>query len=89
MRDLRITSQFKKDLKKAKQRGKKLEKINTLINDLRETSSLDPKYLDHALTGDKKGSRDCHIEPDWLLIYKIVDNTLVLIRTGSHSDLFD
>lgn len=89
MYGLRVTKQFKKDARRAKQRGKDLKKLEVLIDHLRKETLIDPKYLDHPLSGDMKGYRDCHIEPDWLLIYKIEDVTLVLVRTGSHPDLFD
>lgn len=87
-----FTGQFKKDYKLALKRGcnpKKLEKIITI---LKEEQSLPPVYHDHLLVNSKryKDVRECHIEPDWLLIYKIKDETLILelLRTGSHSDLF-
>ena len=85
-----FTNQFKKDLKLAKKQGKKLSKLLAVIELLANGETLDMKYRDHALTGDYIGTRECHIEPDWLLIYEIRDNTLVLIlyRLGSHSELF-
>lgn len=82
------TSRFKKDLKLAKKRGKNLDKLKTVVSILMADQTLDPKYRDHALTGNWQGSRDCHIEPDWLLIYRIDGDALYLERTGSHSDLF-
>lgn len=85
-----FTNQFKKDLKLAKKQGKKLSKLLAVIELLANGETLDMKYRDHALTGDYIGTRECHIEPDWLLIYEIRDNVLVLIlyRLGSHSELF-
>jgi len=85
-----FTNQFKKDLKLAKKQGKTLSKLLTVIELLANGETLDMKYRDHALTGDYSGTRECHIEPDWLLIYEIRDNVLVLIlyRLGSHSELF-
>ena len=73
-----------------KKRGLNLDKLKFVINQLACGNQLEEKYRDHALTGDYKGFRECHIEPDWLLIYQIIDEELVLIlsRTGSHSDLF-
>ena len=73
-----------------KKRGLNLDKLKFVINQLASGNPLEEKYRDHALTGDYKGFRECHIEPDWLLIYQIIDEELVLIlsRTGSHSDLF-
>lgn len=81
---------FKKDYKLMKKRGFNLDKLKYVINQLVNGNSLEDKYRDHALTGDYKGFRECHIEPDWLLIYQIKDEELVLVlsRTGSHSDLF-
>ena len=73
-----------------KKRGLNLDKLKFVINQLASGNPLEEKYRDHALTRDYKGFRECHIEPDWLLIYQIIDEELVLIlsRTGSHSDLF-
>lgn len=82
------TSQFKKDLKRTKKRGKDLQKLKQIIEWVISGNPLPEKYRDHALTGNWSGSRDCHIEPDWILIYRINDNSLYLERTGTHSDLF-
>lgn len=81
-------NRFKKDIKRLQKRGKNMEKLKTVIEQLLENQELEPKYKDHALTGDWNGYRDCHIEPDWLLIYKISETNLFLVRSGSHSDLF-
>ena len=88
--EVRFTSQFKKDLKLAKRQGKNLEKLFGVVNILAEGLPLDGKHHDHELTGEYKGSRECHIEPDWLLIYEISDKVLVLAlnRVGTHSELF-
>ena len=84
------SNQFKKDLKLAKKRGLKIDKLREVINALSEQKKLDDKYRDHGLSGDYKGFRECHVEPDWLLIYRINEDVLelYLFRTGSHSDLF-
>ena len=82
------TSQFKKDIKRQQKRGKDLQKLKEVIGLLVAQESLPPKSRDHALTGDGNGSRDCHVEPDWLLIYKVSAEELLLGRTGSHADLF-
>ena len=84
------TGKFKKDLKLAKKRGYKLELLQNVILKLSMEEKLDVKYRDHNLEGDYKGCRECHIAPDWLLIYKKVDEELLLVltRTGTHSDLF-
>ena len=85
---IKYTTQFKKDYKRVKRQNKDLTKIQTLIKKLVSREILGAKYKDHSLTGSLKGYRDCHIEPDWLVIYKITQDTLILERTGSHSDLF-
>lgn len=84
------SNQFRKDLKLAKKRGLKLDRLQSVINTLAAQRPLDDKYRDHGLTGDYRGFRECHVEPDWLLIYRIAgdDLELFLFRTGTHSDLF-
>jgi mRNA interferase YafQ len=82
------TGQFKKDVKRAQKRGKKMEKLIRVLDLLIEGNPLPPEYKDHPLRGDFAGSRDCHLEPDWLLIYTLEGNHLRLERTGTHSDLF-
>ncbi|HEY5747222.1 MAG TPA: type II toxin-antitoxin system YafQ family toxin [Chryseolinea sp.] len=82
------TSQFKKDIKRQKKRGKDLSKIKSVIDLLISGQSLLPKHRDHPLTGNWIGHRDCHVEPDWILIYRLLEDELRLERTGTHSDLF-
>lgn len=84
------SNQFKKDLKLAQKRGLDLSELSTVISVLANGEPLDPKYRDHSLIGDYNGFRECHIRPDWLLVYKIDNGELLLFlaRTGSHSDLF-
>ena len=84
------TSQFKKDYKLAIKRGYRIEELDRVITMLANNLILPVKYKDHELSGVWKGFRECHIEPDWLLIYRVINNDLILtlIRTGSHSDLF-
>lgn len=84
------TSQFKKDYKLAVKRGCDITKLQRVILILASGEPLPDEYLDHPLRGDYSGYRECHIEPDWLLVYKITENVLVLTlyRTGTHSDLF-
>ena len=74
-----------------KKRGKDLNKLEKVLTKLALMKTLSPKYKDHQLKGEWKDFRECHIEPDWLLIYRIVENELILYATatGSHSDLFD
>ena len=82
------TNSFKKDLKRLKRQNKNLEKLITVIGFLVNNEILDKKYRDHILIGNYKGFRECHIEPDWLLIYRIDENSITLTRTGSHNELF-
>lgn len=90
MLTLKMTNQFKKDLKLAKKRGLKTQKLEQVLQTLLEEKPLDIKYRDHALTGDYIGFRECHVESDWLLVYMIDQGQLILTasRTGTHSDLF-
>jgi mRNA interferase YafQ len=88
VRSLIRSAQFRRDVKLAQRRGKDLSKLRELILLLAEGQPLPPRYKDHPLSGDWKHYRDCHIESDWLLIYKIAGDDLYLVRTGTHSDLF-
>jgi len=81
-------NRFKKDFKKISKSGRSIDKLVEAITLLAEEEALPESYRDHALIGDYKDHRELHIEGDWLLIYQIVDGTLVLVRTGSHSELF-
>ncbi len=81
-------SSFKKDFKKQTKRGKDLGKLKAVLDVLIAGETLPESCVDHLLSGSWAGWRDCHIEPDWILIYKIGPDTLTLGRTGSHSDLF-
>ncbi len=85
---LHYTTQFKKDYKKVKKQNKDLSKLKVIIERLVDRQTLEPKYKDHQLSGNWKGHRDCHIEPDWILIYQLTDNALILERIGNHSELF-
>ena len=82
------TTQFKKDYKRIKKQNKDLDKLKFIIEKLLSGQKLDLKFRDHQLSGIWKGHRDCHVEPDWILMYRISSDTLYLERTGSHSDLF-
>ena len=82
------TNQFKKELDLMLRRGKDKQKIAAVISSLVNQQSLEPKHRDHALSGNFKGRRDCHIEPDWLLIYKVDGDVIIFERTGTHSDIF-
>lgn len=85
---LRSQKQFEKDLIKAKKRGKDISKIEDIITQLINARSLPIKNREHKLQGNFKDFWECHIEPDWLLIYKKTPAEIILIRTGTHSDLF-
>lgn len=85
---LKPTSRFKQDIKTAKKRGYDLKLLTEVIDMLAAGEQLPPKYKDHNLIGNYKGCRECHIQPDWLLIYEVSDTVLYLTRTGTHSDLF-
>lgn len=83
------SGRFKRDVKRADKRGKDMNKLKAALSLLIEQKPLPASYNDHPLRGDWKGWRDLHIEPDWLLLYRIEGNDLELARTGTHSDLFD
>lgn len=89
MLGLIATSGFKKDLKVCKKRGKNISILISAVDTLRIPAKLPAKNRDHTLNGKYMGTRECHLEPDWLLIYRIEGDNLVLERTGSHSDLFE
>ena len=82
------TNSFNRDLKRMKRRGKNIEKLRNVLECLINEKPLSHKHRDHKLTGNYTNHRECHVEPDWLLIYKIIGKTLILARTGTHSDLF-
>ena len=84
------SNQFKKDLKLAYKRGLDISLLTKVVNDLAEGKTLEVKYRDHNLAGNYRGFRECHIEPDWLLIYRVNKDSLelLLFRTGTHSDLY-
>ena len=90
MLEVKFTSKFKKDYKLIKKRGMNTSLLKEIVAKLANNIPLEEKYKDHELTGNYKGFRECHIQPDWLLIYLIDDNKLILTlsRTGTHSDLF-
>ena len=90
MYKIRPSTKFQKDLKKVQKRGYDISLLTTVLNILANGESLPQKYKDHNLSGNYKGCGECHITPDWLLIYEILDDELILYltRTGTHSDLF-
>jgi mRNA interferase YafQ len=84
-----ISGQFRRDVKRVEKRGKEMSKPRSVLQMLVTGGELPAHYRDHPLRGDWKGYRDLHIEPDWLLIYRVIAEDLHLARTGSHSDLFN
>jgi mRNA interferase YafQ len=84
------TGRFKKDVKLMRKRGKDTAKLKAVMRLLADRKPLEPRYRDHPLAGDWRGHRDCHIEPDWVLIYTLLpaENKIRFDRTGSHADLF-
>ena len=85
-----LSNRFRKDLKLAQKRGLNLELLRTVVNTLADGEKLGAQYRDHDLTGDYAGFRECHVQPDWLLVYRIEKEELelFLFRTGTHPDLF-
>ncbi len=85
-----LSNRFKKDLKQIEKRGYDLSRLEDVVNKLARREKLDTQYRDHALTGNYREFRECHVKPDWLLVYRVDDNDLLLFlfRTGTHSDLF-
>ena len=88
--EVKFTTAFKKSYKLMKKRGLDISELDKVVDLLREGNTLDERYRDHALSGKYVGFRECHIKPDWLLVYLIENNilTLTLVDTGSHSDIF-
>ena len=86
---VKTTSRFRKDLKKMGKQGKNIDELEDVVNVLQAGEFLDQKYLDHLLSGNWKDHRECHVRPDWLLIYRYDVDVLWLVRTGSHSELFN
>lgn len=83
------TTQFKRDVKLAEKRGRNMTKLKAVMTKLVEEEPLDHKFKEHKLTGNYKNHWECHLEPDWLLIYRISSTEVVFVRTGTHSDLFN
>jgi mRNA interferase YafQ len=85
---IKTTNAFEKDVSKMQKRGKDLLKLQFVIRTLADGKLLPNRFRNHKLTGNYKDLSECHVEPDWLLIYEIKNNILYLVRTGTHSDLF-
>lgn len=88
MLNIRDKRSFRKDYRKLRSSGKDLSKLAFVIDTLAAGEHLAEKYRDHALIGNYRGCRECHVSPDWLLIYQTTETELILVRTGSHSELF-
>ena len=88
MRRPGYTRQFERDLQRMLKRGKDADKLKLVITTLVDEEPLAERYRDHALVGNYRGRRECHVDPDWLLIYKLFEDEIIFERTGSHSDLF-
>ena len=82
------TWQFEKDIKRMQKRGKNLDKLKSIMRSLVEEEPLDALHRDHKLIGSWQGRRECHIESDWLLVYKLEEKRIIFERSGTHSDLF-
>ena len=89
--EIKNTTQFKKDYKLARRRGLNMDLLKDVVTRLANGEPLDPRHKDHPLSGEWSGHRECHIQPDWLLIYRYENDILVLAltRTGTHSNLFN
>ena len=88
MKIIRQANSFKRDLKKVIKRSKNLEKLYLIVESLAKNQKLNPRNKHHKLSGNYSDKWECHIEPDWLLIYKVTDKLVILYRTGTHADLF-
>jgi mRNA interferase YafQ len=89
VRTVSRTNRFKKDYKRVVKRGRDAGNLFEVVERLAKGEKLEAKFRDHSLGGEYEDCRECHIEPDWLLIYRMTEKELILIRTGSHSDLFE
>lgn len=88
MKTVQVTKQFKKDINKLKRQGKEFDKLKYVIDALCEEKKLELSHRDHKLMGKYRDARECHIEPDWLLVYELFEDVVKLRRTGSHAELF-
>lgn len=89
MKEIKTTNRFLRDLKLARRRGQDLDKLEAVIAALARGEKLSSRHRPHRLQGEMKGLWECHIEPDWLLIWDEIPDAIILIRSGTHSDLFD
>lgn len=86
---IHATTRFKKDVQRCQKRGYPMDRLKAVIDVLETREALDPKWKNHSLSGNYEGTQECHLLPDWLLIYEVNSETIYLIRTGTHTDLFD
>ena len=86
---LLTTTAFERDLRRVEKQGKDLDRMETVVNLLQAQQPLPPRCRPHALRGNWSGHWDCHVEPDWLLLYKVTKTELILVRTGSHAELIE
>ena len=86
--ELRTTTAFERDLRRVNKQGKDLDKLEMVVNMLQAEEQLPARCRPHPLRGIWAGHWDCHVEPDWLLLYRVTDEALILVRTGSHAELF-
>jgi mRNA interferase YafQ len=86
--ELRTTTAFERDLRRVNRQGKDLDKLEAIVDILQAEEKLPARCRPHPLRGIWTGHWDCHVEPDWLLLYRVTDATLILVRTGSHAELF-
>jgi mRNA interferase YafQ len=89
MRTPNYTTQFERDLRLTERRGKDIEKLKTILKAIIHAEPLPERQRDHPLVGNYKGRRECHVEPDWRLVYKLVNDEIIFERTGTHRDLFE
>ena len=89
IRSLARTNQFKKDFKRSMKRGYVVSKLQRIVERILKGEKLEQRHRDHPLVGVYGDCRECHVEPDWLLIYRMTDTVVILIRTGAHADLFE
>jgi len=88
MSRLKTTKRFERDLKRVRKRGEQLDKLWSVVDCLLRNEPLEARHRAHLLSGEWQSFRECHIEPDWLLIWREIEDQIILVRTGSHSDLF-
>ena len=89
MKELRPTTQFRRDLKRAAKRGKDLHKLEAVLDRLARGEALAPRHRAHRLRGEMSGLCECHVEPDWLLVWDDTPDAIILVRCGTHADLFE